>query len=72
MELVLSDETTRRDTHSAALRARAARLDPTMRLENWDDTAAVSYDRATLDELASLRFVEAGHNALILGPSGRG
>jgi len=72
LELVLSDEVTRRDTHSADLRARVAGLDPAMRLENWDDTATVSYDRATLDELVSLRFVEAGHNALILGPVGVG
>jgi DNA replication protein DnaC len=72
LELVGSDEVARRDTHSADLRARTAGLDPAMRLENWDDTAAVSYDRATLDELVSLRFVEAGHNALILGPVGVG
>ena len=67
-----SDEVTRRDTHSADLRARTAGLDPTMRLENWDDTAAVSFDRAIFDELVSLRFVEAGHNVLILGPVGVG
>jgi DNA replication protein DnaC len=72
LELVLSDEVTRRDTHSADLRARTAGLDPAMRLECWDDTAAVTYDRAVLDELVSLRFVEAGHNALILGPVGVG
>jgi DNA replication protein DnaC len=72
LELVLADETTRRDTHSAALRARSAGLDPAMRFEHWDDTAAVSYDRAILDELVSLRFVDAGHNALILGPVGVG
>ena len=72
LELVLSDEVTRRDTHSAELRARTAGLDPAMRLENWDHTAAVGYDRAVLDELFSLRFVEAGHGALILGPVGVG
>ncbi|MDQ2728745.1 MAG: ATP-binding protein [Actinomycetota bacterium] len=72
LELVLSDEVTRRDTTSADLRARRAGLDPTMRLENWDDTAEVTYDRATLDELVSLRFVGAAHNALILGPVGVG
>lgn len=72
LELVLSDEVTRRDTHSADLRARTAGLDPAMRLENWDDTVKLSYDRATLDELVSLRFVEAAHNALILGPVGVG
>jgi DNA replication protein DnaC len=72
LELVLADEVTRRDTTSADLRARTAGLDPSMRLENWDDTAEVAFDRATLDELASLRFIDAGHNALILGPVGVG
>ncbi len=72
LELVLADEVARRDTTSAERRARAAGLDPSMRFEAWDDEAAVSYDRAVLDELASLRFVEAGHNALILGPVGVG
>jgi hypothetical protein len=33
LELVLADEVTRRDTNSAALRARAAGLDPGMRLD---------------------------------------
>ncbi len=72
LELVLSDEVTRRDTSSADLRARTAGLDPTMRLEHWDDTAAVAYDHQVLDELVSLRFVDAAHNALILGPVGVG
>jgi DNA replication protein DnaC len=72
LELVLADEVTRRDTTSADLRARTAGLDPTMRLEHWDDTAAVTYDRAVLDELVSLRFVETAHNAIILGPVGVG
>jgi DNA replication protein DnaC len=72
LELVLADEVTRRDTHSADLRARTAGLDPTMRFENWDDTAAITYDQAVLDELVSLRFVDAAHNVLILGPVGVG
>jgi DNA replication protein DnaC len=72
LELVLSDEVTRRDTHSADLRARTAGLEPSMRLENWDETAAVSFDRAILDELVSLRFIEAAHNVLVLGPVGVG
>jgi hypothetical protein len=44
LELVLADEITRRDNSSAALRARAAGLDPGMRLETWDTTAAVQLD----------------------------
>lgn len=72
LELVLSDEVTRRDTSSADLRARVAGLDATMRLEFFDDTAAVTYDHQVLDELISLRFIDAAHNALILGPVGVG
>jgi DNA replication protein DnaC len=72
LELVLSDEVTRRETTSASLRAKAAGLDPAMCLEHWDDTTKVSFDRAVWDELCSLRFIDAGHNALILGPVGVG
>jgi hypothetical protein len=45
LELLLADEVARRDTNSAALRARAAGLDPAMRLESWDATAAVRFDQ---------------------------
>jgi DNA replication protein DnaC len=72
LELVLSDEVTRRETTSASLRAKAAGLDPAMCLEHWDETTKVSFDRAVWDELCSLRFIDAGHNALVLGPVGVG
>jgi DNA replication protein DnaC len=72
LELVLADEVTRRETTSAALRAKAAGLDPDMAFENWDGTTKVSYDRGVFDELCSLRFIDAGHNALIMGPVGVG
>src|SRR6266571_6731604 len=72
LELVLADEVTRRETTSADLRARAAGLDPSMRLELWDDTAKVSFDHTIWNELVSLRFVESGHNAVIMGPVGVG
>jgi DNA replication protein DnaC len=72
LELVLSDEVTRRETTSAALRARTAGLDPDMCLENWDGTTKVSFDHLVWDELCSLRFVEAGHNVMIMGPVGVG
>src|SRR5438552_10790059 len=72
LELVLADEVTRRDTNSAALRARAAGLDPTMRLESWDTTAAVRFDQPLWNELVSLRFLDGPHGALLLGPVGVG
>jgi hypothetical protein len=58
LELVLADEATRRDTSSAARRARDAGLDAAMRLDTWDETAAVRYDRTLWTDLTSLRFLE--------------
>jgi DNA replication protein DnaC len=72
LELVLADEVTRRDTNSAALRARVAGLDPTMRLDTWDPAAAVRFDTPLWNELCSLRFIDAAQGALILGPVGVG
>jgi DNA replication protein DnaC len=68
----LSDEVTRRDATSAERRARAAGLDPAMRLDRWDATAKITYDRQVLDELFSLRFVADANNAIIMGPVGTG
>jgi DNA replication protein DnaC len=72
LELVLADEVTRRETTSADRRAKAAGLDPEMTLDRWDDTANITYDRRVWNELCSLRFVESGHNAVIMGPVGVG
>jgi len=72
LEQLFSDEVQRREGDSAGRRARAAKLDPTMTLEAWDDTARITYDRAVWSELVSLRFVEQARNAFILGPVGVG
>ena len=72
LEQILADEATRREARSAGRRAQAAHLDPAMVLEAFDDTAETTYDRAVLDEVASLRFVDAAQNVLILGPVGVG
>ena len=72
LELVLADEVTRRETTSADRRAKAAGLDPEMTLDRWDDTAKITYDHTVWNELCSLRFVESGHNAMIMGPVGVG
>ena len=72
LELVLADEVTRRETSSADRRSRAAGLDPEMTLDRWDDTAKITYDHHVWNELCSLRFVESGHNAVIMGPVGVG
>lgn len=72
LELVLADEVTRRENSSATRRAKTAGLDPNMTLDRWDDTAKITYDRAIWTELCSLRFVDAGHNAVVMGPVGVG
>lgn len=72
MLLVLSDEATRRDGQAATLRAENAPLEPSMRLEAWDPTAKVTFDKMVLNELASLRFLESHAHALIVGPVGVG
>jgi DNA replication protein DnaC len=72
LELVLADEVTRREAKSAGLRARAAGLDPGMRLDTWDPAAAIRYDHQLWNELTSLRFLDGPHGALVLGPVGVG
>lgn len=70
--LLLSDEGTRRDSEAATVRAQRAHLDPAMQLEAWDGSAKVTFDQTLLNELASLRFVEAHAHVAIVGPVGVG
>jgi DNA replication protein DnaC len=70
--LVLSDEVSRRESTAGDLRAREAHLDPGMRIELWDKTSKVSFDKRMLNELASLRFLEAHQHVVVLGPVGVG
>jgi DNA replication protein DnaC len=41
-------------------------------LERWDPSASVTYDQALLNELVSLRFVQAHTHVAIVGPVGVG
>ena len=70
--LVLSDEVSRRDSQAATLRAQRAQLDPAMQLEAWDPTAKVTFDQQLLNELVTLRFLEAHAHVAIVGPVGVG
>ncbi len=72
MLLLLNDEISRRESTSTTRRARAAGLDPSMRLEHWDSSAKVSYDKRVFAELCSLRFIEAKRNVVVLGSVGVG
>lgn len=70
--LALSDEATRRQSQAIELRTKRALLDPSMQLEAWDPTAKVTFDRDLLNELVSLRFLEAHQHVAIVGPVGVG
>lgn len=70
--LVLGDEVERRDSQAASLRASKAGLEPDMQFELWDETANVTYDHMLLNELASLRFIDANAHVAIVGPVGVG
>ena len=72
LEQLLADEVSRRDARSAAARAARAGLLPLMRLDTWTEPENLIYDRQLLSDLTTLRFVEAGHNLLILGAVGVG
>jgi DNA replication protein DnaC len=70
--LILQDEATRREGMATSRRAQRANLDPSMIFEAWDESAKVTYDKQVLNELASLRFVDARNHAAIYGASGVG
>ncbi len=70
--LLLRDEIDRRASTATSRRAKEAGLDHDMRIERWDESAKVTFDRRVLQELMSMRFVAEGRNAVILGPVGVG
>jgi DNA replication protein DnaC len=70
--LALGDEVSRRDSVSATVRADKAGLDTDSVLERWDPSASATLDQALLNELVSLRFVEARTHVAIVGPVGVG
>jgi len=72
LETLLADEVSRRESRSAALRATKAGLDPSMRFDTWTAQDDLRYDRTLLGDLTSLRFLDAGQSAIILGPVGDG
>lgn len=70
--MLLTDEIARREASATENRVREAGLDPGMRLELWDKTAKVSYEKRLLAALTSLRFLEEHKHIVILGSVGVG
>lgn len=69
---IFSDEVFRRDQVSGQRRSVKAKLNASMRLENLDNTANVSFDRQLYSELCTLRFMDKANNIFLLGPVGVG
>lgn len=72
LEMLLTDEVTRRDRQATTIRAVKAHLDPTMHLDGWDADTPATFDRQLWAELTSLRFLTDAYNVLIMGPVGVG
>jgi DNA replication protein DnaC len=72
LELVLSDEISRRDDGTLDRRLRAANFEELVTLEQWDDTAEVQYDRQLVQELFGLQFLRNHEHVLIAGQVGTG
>lgn len=70
--LVLSDEVQRRANMRVQNRSREAGLSPTLVFEEWDASANIEYDRALLDRLRTLRFLDEHAHILLMGPVGVG
>lgn len=70
--LVLQDEVSRREGNAVTLRVARAGLDPDMRLERWDATAKVTYDKRLFSEMCTLRFIDERRHLVILGQVGVG
>lgn len=70
--LLLTDEIARRDASATDNRVREAGLHPDMRLEQWDKSSKVSFDKRLLGSLTSLRFLEEHRHVVVLGAVGVG
>ncbi|MRV76860.1 cell division protein ZapE [Duganella sp. FT92W] len=72
LEQALSHERDTRQIRSRQTLVRMASFPVIKTLEQYDFDFAVGAPKNVIDELATLRFIERGENAVLLGPSGVG
>ena len=72
LELVLNDEAERRDQVSIQTRLRNAGFEEECTLERFDWTSKIELDRAKLNDLFGLHFVEKHENVIFTGAVGVG
>ncbi len=72
LEIILSDEVSRRENRRIEVRVRSAGFEETCRLEDFDWSAAITLDRRLLDAVFSLEFLSMHEHVLLVGPAGVG
>lgn len=72
LEQTLAHERDTRQVRSRQTLVRMAGFPTIKTLDQYDYSFAVGAPKKQIDELASLRFIERGENAVLLGPSGVG
>ncbi|ABO57413.1 MULTISPECIES: IS21-like element ISBcen13 family helper ATPase IstB [Burkholderia] len=72
LENALAHERETRQVRSRQTLVRMAGFPAIKTLDDYDYSFAVGVPREAIDELATLRFIERGENAVLLGPSGVG
>ena len=72
LEIILSDEVSRRENRRIEVRVRSAGFEETCRLEDFDWSAAITLDRRLLDAVFSLEFLSRHEHVLLVGPAGVG
>jgi len=72
LQIILSDEVTRRDNRNLEVRLHATGFEEICRLEDFDWSAQVTVDRRLLDAAFSLDFINRHEHVLFVGPVGVG
>ena len=70
LEIILTDEVSRRENRRIELRLRAAGFEETCRLEDFDWSASITLDRRLLEAVFSLEFLHKREHVLLVGPAG--
>ena len=72
LQVILTDEVSRRDHGRLELRLQRAGFDQACRLEDFDWNANVTFDKRLLDAAFSLQFLQRSEHVLFVGPVGVG
>src|SRR5512136_2296495 len=72
LDYLIAQEVQSKEAHSLSLRMRMAGFPVEKRLVDFDFKFQPSIDRASINEIASLRFIHNAENVVFLGPPGVG